>query len=239
MSSKSFYENGNLTFYDSATHERTHPVAPCVFSDDFLGTGIRTTDTWTALDVSTAGDTTPLIAPDVANGVARMPLDSTSEAQRSGLTFGDQRPFILNQGLIWEARVSLKVLPTLLAEAVWGLAGDDNSSADAVAQSIWFKADGGGAIVVENDDGSLTNDDIATGTTVTADSFHIYRIDCSTPSDCRFFIDGDSVATGTTFDISTTPALALQPYFAINKASGAGLGQLEVDYVRVWQNRSA
>lgn len=130
MSTKARYRNNMLEYYDSVTHERVAPFAPLVFEDDFVGAATilsdLTTSPWTAIDVSSAGDTTPLVAADAANGVARLPLDVTSEAQRSGLAFGDQRPFVLNQGLVFECRLALQTLPTLVAEAVWGMAGDDN-----------------------------------------------------------------------------------------------------------------
>ena len=118
------------------------------------------------------------------------------------------------------------------------LAGDKNAVADSVAESIWFKVDGNGVVVVENDDTSNTNDDVSTGTTLTAGTYAIFRIDCTTITDCKFYINGEGVAIGTTFNMSNVAALKLQPYFHIAKASGAGLGVLDVDYVRVWQNRS-
>lgn len=235
--------NRNLQFWKPDTQERVAPFAPVTFYDDFMGTDIMIDEAgsngpWTPIDVSVGGNTTPLIAADVGNGVARLPLDATAEAQESGLTWGDQRPLVLNQGLIWEARVALQTLPTLLSEAVWGLAGDKNAVADSVAESIWFKADGNGVIVAESDDATTNNDDVATGTTLTAGTFAIFRIDCSTITAVRFFIDGAEVAAGTTFDMSAVAGLKLQPYFHIAKASGAGLGVLDVDYVRCWQNRS-
>ena len=238
MSTKARYRNQILEFFDSQTHERVSPFAPAVLYDDFLGTGLRTAEIWTVIDVSVAGLTTPLIAADAGNGVARLPLDVTSEAQESGLTFGDQRPFVLNQGLVFECRLALQTLPTLLSEAVWGLAGDANSAADSVAESVWFKADGDGVIVVESDDTVNTDDDIATGTTLTAGTFAIFRIDLTTITDVLFYINGARVASGTTFDMSQVAALKLQPYFHIAKASGAGLGVVDLDYARVWQKRS-
>jgi len=244
MSTKSKEIGGNLTFYESTTFERVAPLAPVMFYDDFLGTDLNKDESgsngiWTHIDVSSAGNTTPLIAADVANGVARLPLDGgQSEAQESGLTFGNQRPFVLNQGLIFEARVALQTLPTDVAEAVWGLAGDKNAVADTVAEGLWFKADGSGAILAETDDASENNDDKSTGTTLTATTFAIFRIDCRVITDIRFSINGDNVATATTFDASNVATLALQPYFHIAKASGSGVGVLDIDYVRVWQNRS-
>ncbi len=245
MSTKSKYVGGNLTFFESTTFETVMPLAPVMFYDDFLGTDLNKDESgsngvWTHKDVSSAGDSTPLIAADVANGVARLPLDGgQSEAQESGIYFGDQRPFVLNQGLIFEARVSLKVLPTSVAEAVWGLAGNYNAVADTVAEGIWFKADGSGAILAESDDASEDSDDKSTGVTLVAAEWAVFRIDCREPDDIRFFIDGNSVATAQTFDASDVPTLALQPYFHIAKASGSGVGTLDIDYVRVWQNRSS
>ena len=238
MSTRARYRNQILEFFDSQTHERVSPFAPALFLDDFLGGGLRTAEIWTAIDVSVGGLTTPLIAADAANGIARLPLDVTSEAQESGLTFGDQRPFVLNQGLVFECRLALQTLPTLVSEAVWGLAGDKNAAADSVAESVWFKADGDGVIVVESDDTVNTDDDIATGTTLAAGTFAIFRIDLTTITDVLFYINGARVASGTTFDMSQVAALKLQPYFHIAKASGAGLGVLDLDYARVWQKRS-
>jgi len=238
MSIKSRFRNGLLEFYDSVTFEHVKPLAPLVFEDDFLYRTLNVTDRWRAIDVSVAGDTTPLVVADGANGIARMPLDSTSEAQESGLDWNDQRFFILNQGLVWEARVALQTLPTLLSIAVWGLAGDKNAVSDDVAESIWFRVEGNGVVTVESDDTVNEQNDIATGTTVTAGSFKIYRIDCTTITSVKFYIDGARVAAGTTFNMSQVAGLKLQPYFHNAKASGAGLGVLEVDYCRVWQKRS-
>ena len=243
MSTKSKFIGGILTFFDKSNYESVLPVAPCRFYDDFLGTDIMIDETgsngpWTPIDVSSSGNSTPLIAADVANGVARLPLDATNEAQESGLYWGDQRPLVLNQGLIFECGLALQTLPTGTAEAVWGLAGDYNADADTVAEGIWFKADGGGLVVCEADDTSNEVDDETTGITLVATEFHVFRIDCRVITDIRFFIDGVAVATDETFDASTVAALALQPYFHLAKASGTGVGTVDVDYVRVWQNRS-
>ena len=238
MSTKSAFVNGILTYFDSVTHERVNPLAPCVFYEDFLGKDTIPPDRFTYIDVSTAGNTTPLIAADVANGVLRLPLDVTSEAQESGMTWNDQRPLVLNQGLIIEMGVSLQTLPTLLGIGVWGLAGNKNAVADTVAESIWFRVDGSGAVTVESDDTVNEKAVITTGVTFTAGQKKLFRIDCTSIANIKFFIDCVGVATSTTFNMSTVPTLALQPYVHLAKASGAGLGVLDVDFIRVWQHRS-
>lgn len=238
MTTRARYHNDMLEYFESATQERVAIVgAPVTYYDDFLGDGTLSTD-WTLVDVSTAGDTTPALVADGANGMLRLKLDSTSEAQESGITWGDQRPLVLNQGVVFETRLRINTLPTLLSEVVFGLAGDKNADADTVAEGIWFKADGGGAIVAETDDGTTNNDDVATGTTLVADQFAIFRVDCTAATDIKFYINGARVASSTTFSANATPTLALQPYFHLAKASGAGLGIVDVDYVRIWQKRS-
>ena len=233
--------NGNLTFYDQDTGEILSSAgAPVTFEDEFLGPQLSVDTTkWTAFDVSAIGDTTPFVRTNVANGVLRCPLDAQDEAQESGIYWNDQRSLVLNQGLVIQFVLSLGVLPTLLSEAVWGLAGDTNSVSNNVAEAVWFKADGSGIVVVESDDTVNEEDDVATGIVMTAGTPLIFTIDCTTINDCKFWIGEDQVATGTTFDMSTVSALALQPYVHLSKSGGAGLGTIDVDMVRVAQQRGS
>ncbi len=237
MSIRSRYEGGNLRFFDSVTYQTVHALAPVSFFEDFNGKDTIPPENWTYIDVSSAGNTTPILAADVANGVLRLPLDSTSEAQESGVTWNNQRPLVLNKNLNIEMGVSLQTLPTLLGIGVWGLAGDKNAVADTVAESIWFRVDGNGVVTVESDDTANEQAVISTGVTFTAGQKKIFRIDCTDIASIKFYIDGVQVASGTTFNMSTTPTLALQPYVHLAKASGAGLGVLDVDYIRIWANR--
>lgn len=236
-STRSRYINNILTFFDSRTHQTIKPLAPVHYMEDFLGKDTVPPERWTYIDVSATGNSTPLLAADAANGVLRLPLDVTSEAQESGVTWNDQRPLVLNQGLICEMGISLQTLPTLLGIGVWGLAGNRNAVADTVAESIWFRVDGTGVVTVESDDTTNERSVIATGVTFTAGQKRIFRIDCSIITNIKFYIDGVNVAAGTTFDMGTVATLALQPYVHLAKASGAGLGVIDVDYIQVWQHR--
>jgi len=53
-------------------------------------------------------------------------------------------------------------------------------------------------------------------------------------------VDGARLAAGTTFDMSNLTAgeQQMQPYFSLDKASGTGLGDMNIDYVKIWHNRS-
>ena len=245
MPTKARWVNGQLIYYDSQTFEHYGPQAPLVYYDDFLGAGnvvipaagsAESGMDWTTRIVGAAPPTVAGVA-DAANGVIACTLTSASQAQTAGLDHDDQRSFDLTTGCIIEARVNVAVLPTLVAEAVWGFLGD-NAVPDTATYSAFFTADGSGAIVCEVDD-NATNASTASGTTVVAGAWHIYRIDFTDVTDVRFYIDGAHVATSATFAYAATGANAiLQPYFACYKASGAGVGTIQVDYCRIWNKRS-
>lgn len=239
MGVKARYRNGMLEYFDpQQLHERVGQVAPVTFYDDFYGKAIDTTLTWTAIDVSAAGLTTPVLVASASSGVVSLPLDATSEAQETGLTWGDQRTLMLSRGPIFDCVLSLQTLPTLLSIGVWGLAGNKNAVADTVAESAWFRVDGNGVVTVETDDTVNETTKVATGVTVVAGAPHAYRIDCTDPTKVLFYIDGVQVAAATTFNMNQVPTLKLQPYFHLAKASGAGLGVIELDVVRAFQKRS-
>lgn len=234
MSTKSRYIAGNLTFFDSASFEHLMPFAPVTFYDDFLGNALDTFK-WGARD--TAGGAEAVVA-DAPNGVIGLALDATSEIQLAGIDWADQRTLVLNQGLIFESRFRLSVLPTGAVIVVVGLEGDHNAAVDTVAESIWFRADGNGQITVENDDTAHETTKVATGVTLTTADWIVARIDCTDIADIKFYINGSRVAGGTTFNMNTVPTLALQPVARVSKGAATTVGTLQVDYVRAWQNRA-
>lgn len=239
MSTRARYRNGVLGFFDGTTYENVLPAAPVVFQDDFLGQAIDTTRNWTALDTSAAGLTTPVLVANSPSGIVSLPLDNTNEAQLSGLYQNDVRNFVLNQGLVFEARVKLSVLPTGAVIVCIGLMGNHNAAADSVFESIWFRLDGSGVVTVETDDTVTETSKVATGVTLLATDWALLTIDCNDPTSIKFYINGVQVAASTTFDMSTVPTLALQPIFRIGKGAAVTVGTLQVDSLRVWQKRAA
>ena len=239
MSTKAKFNAGALHYYDSTTHERSLVALPVRFHEDFLGKAIDTTGVWTALDTSAAGLTTPVLVANAPSGVVSLPLDNTSEAQLSGLYWGDVRTLVLNQGLIFEARFALHTLPTGAVIVCIGLMGNHNAAADTVAESIWFRLDGNGVVTVETDDTANETSKVATGVTLIADQYTVVRIDCSDITDVRFFIDGNRVAGTTTFNMSTVAGLVLQPIARIGKGAATTVGEIYLDVVKCWQRRVA
>ena len=235
MATRGSWFNQILTYFENSTQERVLPIAPVVFYDDFLGNAINTA-AWGTRDT---GGATEAVVADAPNGAVGLALDATNEIQLAGIDWPDNRTLVLNQGLIFEARFRLSVLPTGSVVAVVGLCGDHNAAVDTVAESVWFRADGNGVITVENDDTVHETSQVTTGKTLTTADWIIVRIDCSDIVDVKFFINGDRVATGTTFNMSQVAALALQPVARIGKQGAAtSVGTLQVDYIRAWQKRS-
>ena len=234
----------HLTLYDGSTQERTVMAYPLVFKDDFLGASLvvpaagaaESGMPWVKKIVGAAPPTVAGVA-DEAGGVVQCALTADAQKQDAALYFGDQRNFDLTKGLIFEARVKVSVLPTLVAETVIGLIGDWADGPDNITYSVFFTHDGSGEAFCEMDD-NATDRSTTSGVTVTAAQTKIYRIDATDPSDVKFYIDGVGVALGTTFAYAATGANAiLQPYIGLYKASGAGLGTVQVDYVAIWQTR--
>lgn len=245
MSIKGTHKRSVVRIHDTASDETLHSLAPVYFYDDFLGKDLMLSESgsagiWEDVVVATGGTVTVATADDFDNGVAQLALDNTDEAQDAVLYWGDVRGIDIANDCVFEMRAGFSVLPTTGVTVVAGMAGDHNAAKDSVTEAAWFRWQASAAALAETDDTTNNNDDISTGETLVAAAFHIFRIDFTALSDVKFSIDGACVATGTTFDMSnlTAAEARMQPYFSLDKASGTGVGTLEVDYVRIWAKRS-
>lgn len=245
---KAKWEGQRACIFDNEEYEHVLPLNPVVFYDDFLGawtaipdvdgTGVESGCPWAKKIVKTAGTPTVALVADTANGIAQAALDATSEAQSAFLYMADDRRIIITQGAVFEARVKVSVIPTLVAEAVWGLVGD-YAAPDSITYSTFFTADGSGEIFCETDDNTAGEASATSGVTVVNTDWKVYRIDFRDVTSIKFYINGSRVASGTTFAYTATGANAtLQPFFGCYKASGTGLGTIQIDDVRIWLNRS-
>jgi hypothetical protein len=232
--------DGNiLSIIDLVTNQSMYPYAPVFVREDFLGQALDTTNGPFAY--RDTGAATEAIVADAANGVLALTLTSANEAQLAGIDQADQLTWVLNQNLVFEARVRASVLPTTGTVVCIGLCDNHNAAVDTVAKSLWFRLDGatGGLITVESDDGTTETTKVSTGVTLTTADWVILRIDCSDPTSVKFFINGEQVAATTTFNANATPTAPLQMVARIGKeAIGTSVGTLQVDYLQAWQNRS-
>jgi len=242
-SAYNWHETGRQAFYDGSSFETLLAQYPICFYDDFIGADVvipasgsdESGCKWTSKIVGAAPPTVAKTA-DGVNGLVACSLTSASQKQDAALHMNDELMFSIAQAAIFEARLSLTTLPTLNGVASWGLWGAwaDGGS----AYRVGFEVPAGGAVACESDD-NATDTSAAAGVTMVAGTYYIFRIDCTTQTDIKFYINGARVAGSTTFANAASAANSkAQPHLGLYKASGAGLGVLSVDYVKIWQNRS-
>lgn len=185
---------------------------------------------WTIADTSSSGTPTYLCLSE-DGGACKLLMDNTSEEQIVTLYTNDVLPYDLDEisNMWWVAKVGGIDSVT---DLVIGAGAAQNDTEDSVVTNAWFKIDGSSstsALVAETDDGTNDNDDKATGTTLSS-TYKRLLLDFSQGlSDVRFYVDGARVASGTTFDMSDlTSGLNVQPYVQLHKASGTGVGYVQI-----------
>lgn len=225
------------------------------FFDDFLGVGTFVAsaglDPWLITDTSSAGTPTYTrldhgeTAGAFRPGVAQLLFDNTAEAQNVCLSFGDKLCFDINKlrgfacGLKFVAGTGgAKDTTTTVA---WGVAGDRNDAIDSIAIASIFRLASTGAdhaVVIENDDATNTNDDVATGFSLTDNTWADFYIDFSNLEDVKYYAGLSTlpltrIGAGTTMKMSAYSA-GLQPFFQMQKTSDTNVDSLQIDYVRLW-----
>ncbi len=221
------------------------------FEDDFFGAGVLPTSAtagqpWVITDTSSAGTPTYVYVDGSATGEVALDFDSQSEIQNVCLSFGDTLCFDIDQ--IDSAEFWVKTNQATFDTATqlaFGLAGDRNDAIDSIAQAALFRvvgSDSQTAVVVETDDGTNDNNDVATGQVIGAAAYKRYLIDFSQgTSDVRFHMtDANStqrrVASGTTFDMSNYTG-SLQPIIQLQKTADTNTDGVTIDYVKITGRR--
>lgn len=192
---------------------------------------------WTIKDTSSAGTPTYLCITE-DGGAAKLTLAATNEEEIVTLYTNDVLPIDLAnlQRVEYIAKVSgIDSVTTL----VFGVADAQNDTEDSVTTNAWFRMQGSAStsnVVVETDDGTTDNDDKATGATLSS-TYKKFVIDFTNGlSDIRFFIDGERVASGTTFSMSSvTAGQNVQPFVQLHKASGTGTPAITIAQVTTVQ----
>lgn len=208
------------------------------YVDDFLGHGAisasQTDSDWLIDDTSSAG--TPTYTKGGINGELTIAFDSQAEAQNVCLHHGDDLNFDID--LVQSIELRVKTVATLdsATSLAFGLASARNDAIDSIAQHASFRLIGNNNVVVETDDGTNDNDDVATGQTLAA-TYKKFVIDFTGgKSNVKFYIDGRRVASSTTFDMSNYSA-GLQPYVQLQKTSDTNTDSVVVDYIKIVSKR--
>jgi hypothetical protein len=233
--------------YDASTSETITRYTTVVLDEDFNGPGHTTIPTqgspasgyaWVQRIVGTGPPTCSIVS-NYPGGLIRLALTSTSEAEEADLYANDMLNWDMTKSAIFECRVSNHVLPSAAAvEFVFGLQSAWVSGPDNASFYAQFQQSGSGAVNMRTKDGVQTLS-YSTGVVMVVDTFHIFRIDATDPTNVRFFIDGAEVSTKGQLSFAATGASAiLQPYFSVYKASGTGVGTMDIDMVQCGMNRS-
>jgi hypothetical protein len=239
---------GNATgFFDNNTSETMVRLLPAMIDEDFVGAGHAaipvagapaTGYPWIKKTQQTGGAPTVAVLANIAAGVVAMALDATSEKQEASLYANDQLNWDMTKGAIFEARVAPSVLPSLTGvEMVLGLQSAWIDGPDNASFYARFQMNGSGVLNMQTKDGVNTKS-VASGVTLVAAAFHIFRIDATDPTNVVFSVDGSTVSAVSAMTFAATGASAiLQPYFSVYKPSGVGVATLQLDMVQVAANR--
>ncbi len=244
MSTRAAYVGGILTHYDPAQkYLYTRRESRYHFHDDFdVATTIPAAasrangNAWVKKITGAAPPTVDYVA-DGSGGILAHTLTSASQAQDATSYWDDQRCIDLDRVAIFQAYAQLTVLPTGNSIAHLGLADDYAAGFVGTTYNAGFTIAASGVVTANMDD-NVTPLAIATGITLTVSTWYAFRIESLSKASIKFFINGAQVAGTQAFNYGGSAGAnsTLQPFIGIGKASGTGVGTLQVDSVDVWQN---
>jgi hypothetical protein len=233
--------------YDVPSQETIVRYTAALLDEDFLGAGhpvaFPTTATtgypWVAKLTGAAPPTVGVLA-NLAGGVCACALTSAVQAQEALLYSGDQLNWDATKSATFETRLAMSVLPTGVAEAIFGLRAAWNAVPDSVATYVDFQLLGSSLVNVRIKDGVTSAQSVSSGVTLVAGVFHNFRFDLVDMTNVVFAIDGvrvGSLTTKMTFAATGASAI-LQPYFDVFKTATADVATMQIDSVQLGMNRS-
>lgn len=171
---------------------------------------------WAIKDTSAAGSPTYL---NVNGGGAKLTLAATNEVEVVTLYFADLLMMTIGELQTVEFLIAQNLVDAD-ATLTFGVASAQNDTTDSITTNAWFKLAGSAAVVVETDDNVVDNDDVATGVSLTSNTVKRFMIDFTFGrTDIRFYIDGDRVAKGTTFNMNSAANNNVQPFIQLQKGA--------------------
>lgn len=190
--------------------------------------------------LATRATGTPTGVAQVANtlgGEISMTLAATVEAEFSGVDWTNVKQIGATFLPYFVARVKTPVATLAAAEdIVIGMGTDYNATLNSISKYLRFRLTGSNALLIEGNDGTTTNNAVATGRTLGLSEYNMFTIEQKV-GDGRyyFFLNDDLVGA------LAQPAFAatdfLQPLVGIAKSGGATAPVLTMDYLRVSCNR--
>lgn len=239
---RSEWERERLLFRDDVTGEVILPVAQVVFHEEFLGAYFQkytanedTHALWKTVETNL--NAAIELSADAVPGVLSIALDADDNDERGVVYWGDNEALSIDDGLVFEARVKFSVAQTGYTTLVIGLAGADNADADSIDTHAWFRVHNAAATALlwETDDGTTDDNDNAAAT-IGATAWVLLRIDAFEKTAVKFYVDNLLVGTGAMSALTSTTG-KVQPYIAVQKSAGTGVGTLLVDKITCYAGR--
>ena len=235
-----------MCYYDASTFETILPMFPVYFYDDFIRPAVDATNDWTEATEGTGN------AQDITAAVNGMYQIDTGTAADKRTEISTALTWEAAKGCGCEVRVNTTTsdaglflnfgFTDVATEGTGSLSWVDDSLATGTVDSVADDAVMFGVRAETSDDiyalsviANATPQSTDTGTNLVLDTAHIYRIQLDTAGNARYFIDGAFVAEHL---LAVTPTDDLCFTLGAMLTTGSTAAFINVDYVRIWQNRS-
>lgn len=216
------------------------------FFDDFLGdypanTTAMTANGWSKVETNGSGVTSS----DQANGVLTFAFDAVAEAATAVL-YMINNPFDIDDAPIVDFRLAIYDIGDDAALDInFGIANDTHATdADVITESAFFHLDGTSlALVLESDDGTEEQGDVATGVTLVDDTFYDFRVDMTDKTSVTFWykavtaVAWTQLAAATTFNMENATS-TLTPMVHVEKTSNDTLADVRLDFISFTATRA-
>ena len=225
---------------------------PIVLDIDFLNCGtVPTTANGSRFNASITGAAPPTVAyangSGFALGAVQLALTNASQAQVASLFQNDNLGISIDQLVRAEFLVRCPTAPDAAEVKVsWGLASARNNDVDAIAHSLLFNMTGSAVVNAQCDDNVVDTANVSSGVTLgTAWKRCVIDLGSADPGftgkqDVHFLIDGTDGrlteifrASNARFNVENSTS-QLQIFAQCEKASGTGVGTLQIGGVRLY-----
>lgn len=192
-------------------------------------------------DTSSAGTPTYVLGNTGSDiGALTVTHDNTSEVQNVCVYQSDLLQFDIDDLIRFEARIKMGQAAvnaaTTLSFGLISARNDTHTSATALAAFSIVGGTSTTVVYVETDDNVTDTAPVSTGKTL-INAYKTFAIDFSNgKSDVRFFIDGNPVATRTTFTMAGYSS-GLQAYLQLQKSAATSTDAVTIDYFRIVARR--
>ena len=200
---------------------------------------------WAKADTSVGG--TPTVT--TAGGLMVLTLDNANEAQNLCLYFGDVLSYDIDDLIQFDIWLKASAALAATVSAAFGLASARNDAIDTIAEAAIGRIIGNNTVVVETDDGTNNNDDVATGLTLSTtlrrftmsfkEGINTVSGGLSTggKSNVIFSMENSQgllrrIASGTRFNMENYTG-GLQPFFQLQKTAATDVATLSIKRVEV------